>query len=369
MVPTSTGSGTEPYRVTIRKIAELAGVSIATVSRALNGRGDVSRQTRQAVLHIAELHGYRPRRGEAPPGLQLNGVTPAGRQLTGLVGVTLPWSEPTYFAQILAGAAEALYRQDMRALLCPTRDEHDREVSLLEHLRHGQTDGAVLILPQESPAELRQLKDQGFPFVVADPLYELDESIPVVASSNTRGANQATAHLLQLGHQRIGVITGPADGLATRGRLQGYHAALAAAGIMPDPDLQVEGDFLMPSGQAGAERLLDLDDPPTAIFAFNDPMACGVVRTARARGLRVPEDLSVVGFDDTVEAQVAEPPLTTVRQPLAELGRLSVTLLLSLLHQQWAEPLRVELATRMVVRSSTGPVPPRRHKRGKPARL
>jgi LacI family transcriptional regulator len=358
-------------RVTIRQVAELAGVSIATVSRVLNGRADVSEETRLVVERVARAQGYGTRRaatgraradhdgqreggrGEGVRGA--GGRGEGGRQGAGLVGVTMPYPGSAYFAAILAGAAEALYERNTRVLLCPTRHEHDREVSLLDRLIDEQTDGALLVLPEESDAELRRLSEHGFCFVVVDPLHDVGDGIPVVSAANASGANQATAHLLGLGHRRIGVITGPAGGVATKGRLQGYHAALAAAGIMPDPALEVAGDFMVASGAAGANHLLDQTDPPTAIFAFNDGMAVGALQAGRGRGLRLPEELSVVGFDDTLEAELAYPPLTTVRQPLAELGRMAVSLLFRLLRQQWFEPMRVELATRLVVRSSTSP--------------
>ena len=343
-VPKHTGG-----RVTIRQVAELAGVSIATASRALNGRGDVSRETRLAVQQVARTHGYKVRARSWPhPGAETDGA-----HWTGIVGVTMPYSDPAYFAKILAGTVGALSERSMRALVCPTRSEHNYEVSLIGQLVHGQTDGAVLVMPEESPEELRALKRQGFHFVVVDPVNELDEDIPVVSASNASGAYHATDHLLTLGHRRIGVITGPSDGVASRRRLLGYHTALAAAGTMPVPALQVEGNFIVSGGAAGAERLLDLAEPPTAIFAFNDSMAVGALQVARALGLRVPEDLSVVGFDDTIEAEVAYPPLTTVRQPLKELGRMAVDLLFRLLADQGSEPVHVELATRLVVRSST----------------
>ena len=335
-------------RVTIRQVAELAGVSAATASRALNGRGDVSDETRLAVQQVARAQGYgtRARSRRRPRG------SDDGAHWTGIVGVTMPYSAPTYFASILAGAVEALSERDMRALVCPTGHQHRYEATLIEELVRGETNGAVLILPEESPEELRALRDQGFPFVVVDPLHELDEDIPVVSAANTSGAHQATRHLLELGHRRIGAITGPPAGLATRRRLMGYHAAQVAAGIMPDPTLEVEGDFLIAGGVGGAARLLDLPDPPTAILAFNDSMAIGALTTARARGLEIPADLSIVGFDDTVEAEIAYPPLTTVRQPLKELGRMAVDLLFRLMAEQWSEPLHVELATRLIVRAS-----------------
>jgi LacI family transcriptional regulator len=331
-------------RVTIRQVAELAGVSIATVSRVLNGRADVSEETRQVVRQVARDHGYGPRRPQ--PGMP---------RRTGLVGVTMPFTDPAYFASILSGVAEALYERDMRVVLCPTRHEHDREVSLLDRLMHGETDGALLVLPEESNEELRLLTDHGYRFVVVDPLRDLDEGIPVVSAAHASGANQATRHLLELGHRRIGVITGPPEGTASKSRLQGYHAALAADGVMPDPDLEVAADFVIAGGVTGANRLLDLPEPPTAIFAFNDSLAIGALRAARARGLRLPGDLSVVGFDDTREASIVHPALTTVRQPLAELGRMAVTLLTRLLERQPFEPLHVELATKLVIRDSTAP--------------
>ena len=341
--------------MTIRQVAELAGVSVATASRALNGRGDVSAETRLAVQRVARTHGYKIR-----PRAHGTAAVPGGAaHWTGIVGITMPYAAPTYFATILAGAVEALAERNMRALVCPTRHQHNYERSLIEELVQSKTDGAVLVLPEESPAELRTLKQQGFHFVVVDPLYELDEDIPVVAAANAAGAHQATEHLLSLGHRRIAAITGPADGLATKRRLMGYHAAQVAAGVMPDATLEAEGDFLLAGGISGAERLLSLTDPPTAILAFNDSMAVGALQVARSRGLLVPQDLSIVGFDDTVEATVTHPPLTTVRQPLRELGRMAVHLLLRLMTGQSSEPLHVELATRLMARSSVAPPPVR----------
>jgi LacI family transcriptional regulator len=213
--------------------------------------------------------------------------------------------------------------------------------------------GALLLLPEESPAELRRLKDDGLAFVVVDPLHDLGPDIAVVSAANTSGAYRATSHLLQLGHRRIGVITGRRDGAASRARLQGHYAALVEAGVMPDPLLEVEADFVLPGGVVAADHLLGLADPPTAIFAFNDMMAVGASHAARARGLRLPEELSIVGFDDTPEAQAAHPGLTTVNQPLKELGRMAVSVLVRLLDDHRFEPPHVELATQLVVRSST----------------
>lgn len=334
-------------RLTIRDIAELAGVSIATVSRAVNGRGDVSEETRALVRRIARQHGYTAHR-------DARGLS-TGR--TGLIGVTLPVIHPTYFSAIVASVAEALDEHDMRIVLCPTQHQHDREITLIERLMHGTTDGAILVLPEESGSELRALVGRGYRCVVVDPGEQPGEGVPTVSAAHSAGADQAVRHLLGLGHRRIAAITGPRGRMATEERLRGYYAAVAGAGVLPDAGLVAESNFTVEGGYDAAARLLALADRPTAMFAFNDPLAIGAMQAARARGLRVPEDVSIVGFDDTTEAQFVTPGLTTVRQPLAEMGRMAVSLLLGLLEDQAHEPVQAELATKLVVRGSTAAPP------------
>jgi LacI family transcriptional regulator len=342
--PSGNGNGQARQR-TIREIAQLAGVSIATVSRVVNASGYVSEKTRSAVESVIREHGYTANR-------TARGLS-GGR--TGLVGVTVPRIHLAYFSLIVAGVAEALYEHDMRIVLCPTLHEHAREVSLLERLMHGTTDCGLLVLPEESSSELRTLMNHGYRFVVVDPRKRIDERVPTVSAAHSSGADQATRHLLDLGHRRIGAITGPRGTMATEERQRGYHAALAAAGVLPDPELVIESNFDIDGGRKAASALLDLADPPTAIFAFNDPLAIGAMQAALARNLRIPQDLSVVGFDDTAEAELVTPALTTVRQPLAEMGRMAVSLLIRLLENHRFEALHVELATQLIVRASSGP--------------
>jgi LacI family transcriptional regulator len=220
----------------------------------------------------------------------------------------------------------------------------------------GTTDGAILMLPEESIEELRMLQRQGFPFVVVDPREPPPEGVACVAAMHASGAKVATEHLLALGHRRIGAIAGTPGWYATEERVLGFRAALAAAGILLDPQLVVYSDWRMPRGIEAAEQLLALPDPPTAIFGFNDNVAIGALHAARKRGLSVPDDLSVVGFDDTELAVIVTPQLTSVRQPLAEMGRMGVSLLIRILEGQRVDALRVELATKLVVRESTGPL-------------
>jgi LacI family transcriptional regulator, galactose operon repressor len=332
-----------PVRLTIRQIAGLAGVSTATVSRAINDRAEVSPETREAVMRVVRQHGYSTNR-------TARGLS-AGR--TGLIGVTLPVLHHSYFSVILAGAGEALYEHDMRMVLCPTHHEHDREVSLLERLMRGTTDGAILILPEESSEELAALHADGYRFVIVDPHRPADEMVPTVSAAHSAGAGEATQHLLELGHRRIGAITGPRGWIATEERLRGYRGAIAGAGFMPDPELEIESDWHTTGGYEAANELLARRRRPTALFAFNDMLAVGAMQAARDRGLRIPEDLSVVGFDDTIEASIVTPALTTVRQPLAEMGRMAVALLVRMLHDQRIEALHIELETKLVVRDST----------------
>jgi LacI family transcriptional regulator len=331
---------------TIRDIARLAGVSVATVSRVLNDRPDVSAATRRAVLHVVERQRFQ--------------INPSARSLSrgrmGLVAVTVPVVEGHYFAAMLGGISDALDDADIRMLLLPARRDRSRQVPLRERLAPGSADGAVLMLPPESREELHELQNERMPITVIDPRVPLDEGIPCVAAANAAGARTATEHLLAFGHRSIAVITGPSGWAATEERRQGYQAALAREGLLPDPRLTLAGNWQIESGRAAAGRLLELDQPPTAIFAFNDEMAIGTLRAAHERGLRVPENLSVVGFDDVDRAELVTPKLTTVRQPLAEMGRMAVSLLLRLLDDQRLEALRVELARRLVVQASTAMV-------------
>jgi LacI family transcriptional regulator len=335
-------------RVTIREIADLAGVSIATVSRVVNGRGDVSAETRELVQRVVREHGYSVNRSA-------RGLS-GGR--TGFVGVTIPKVHPVYFSSILSGAAEALYEQDMRIVLCPTEHQHDREVGLLERLMHGTTDGALLVLPEETNEELENLLNHGYRFVVVDPLMHLNERIPAVSAANSSGANQAVKHLVGLGHRRIGAITGPTGWLATEERRGGYHAALASAGIMPDPALEIPTDFQIEGGIEAAGRLLDAPDRPTAIFGFNDNVAIGAMHAARARGLRIPDDVSIVGFDGISLGAHSRISLTTIAQPSAQMGEQGVELLVRRIAAPGEAGLRqVRLEPQLVERGSTGPPP------------
>jgi LacI family transcriptional regulator len=342
----SDGTPTVRSRITLRDVARRAGVSMMTVSRVLNGHPDVAPATRDAVLEHAQALGY----GAWAAQLQT-------RARTGLIALAVPFipSEGDYFAEIVSGASEALAERGAYLVLSSTRHQHDREVWLVDLLLRGRTDGAILISPSESPAELAALRAEGHPFVVIDPNLPLGDEIPAIAAMNAAGARAATEHLIGLGHRRIGIITGSLQWTESIDRLAGYHAALAAAGVPVLPEILAEADFTMQGGIEAVQRLLALPDPPTAIFSCNDNMAIGVIQAAVEHGLTVPRDLSVVGFDDVAAAALVTPPLTTVRQPLQDMGRAAVSLLDRLIEGRPIEAMRIEVATRLIVRASTGP--------------
>ena len=321
-------------------------MSIATVSRVLNDRPDVAQETRQAVLKVIRELNFAPNR-------TLRAV-PTGR--TGFVGVTTPMFQGDYFTGLITGITDALDELDLQAVLCPTFHLHQQEAGLVDRLVRARTDGAILVLPSESSDELEILKQRGFRFVVADEAYRLDGDFPIVTSANMAGAIEATEHLLELGHRRIGLIKGIPNFVATDERASGYRAALTGAGVSLDPQLEVWGQFNTIDGRAAAAALLDLPEPPTAIFACNDDMAVAVLQEARARGLGVPQDLSVVGFDDATISRITLPAITTVRQPLEEIGRIAVTLLTHMIDGQTVDPVRLEMRARLIVRDSTAPV-------------
>lgn len=332
-------------RTLIWDVAREAGVSIATVSRALNGKTDVASLTRERILRIAQERGYISNQH--------------ARALLGrrTIGFAVPQVHSLYFAEILQGAVEALEAYEACLLVCPTGYRSEREQSLLQRLLRDRVDGALLVLPAESNLQLVHLQQRGSPFVIIDPTYPVSEQLLVVAATNMAGARQATEHLLASGHRRIGTITGPATWCATIDRLAGYRAVLTGAGLSIDPALSLASDFTAEGGLRAARRLLALPEPPTAVFAFNDEMAVGTLQAARERGLRVPEDLSIIGFDDASFASYTTPALTTVRQPLRELGQAGVDLLFRQLRGQVVEARRIELSTRLIVRASTAIAP------------
>ncbi|WP_432839425.1 LacI family DNA-binding transcriptional regulator [Dactylosporangium sp. CA-092794] len=330
-------------------MASQTGLSIATISRVLNGRANVAPDTRERVLQAMGGLGRRaPRRRGG--GLQKadNGVY-----------VRCPYVLSDYFGIIVSAITEALDRHGMHAIV-DAGESAWRRTGVLPTLSAGwpQVTGAILILPVEGADELERLRDRGFPFVVVDPRTAPPRNIAAVSAANFAGARRLMAHLVELGHRRVGVLGGPPEWTAMSDRMAGYTAPLVGVGVYPAPELlRSVKDPTIEAGRAVAAELLDLPRRPTALVAFNDKMAAGALQAAAERGLRVPGELSVAGFDDIDVSRATLPALTTVRQPLEEMGRMAVSLLGRMLTGHELDALHVELATELVVRGSTGPAP------------
>ena len=329
-------------KVTVRAIAAEAGVSIATVSRVMNGHVQVAPETQELVLRAVG---------------RLGGPTPSRRGRNGgLILVRCPYVLADYFGLIVSSIAETLSLYGRRLVL--DAGEASQETPVLRSLASDPAVvGAILILPPEPGEELVALQSQGFPFVVVDPRTLLPRDIASVSASHLAGARSVTAHLTSLGHRRIGVIGGPREWLAGEQRMAGHTSALADTGILGSPELVRRIPPTVEGGYTAGCELLDLPQRPTALAAFNDKAAVGALRAAHERGLRVPQDLSVTGFDDIDLSRITDPMLTTVRQPLEEMGRIAVSLLVRLLEEHTVETLHIELATHLIVRGTTGPVP------------
>jgi LacI family transcriptional regulator len=329
-------------RVTIAMIAREAGVSLPTVSKVLNGHTDVASETRQRVQELLTAAGYR-RRGRSA-------------RRVGLVDFLITELDTPWACELLRGAEREAHRLGSGLVVTVTHDRRTDPREWLKSLASRRSDGVVLVVSRVQQAITERLRPLNTPFVVVDPVGGFDPAVPAVGATNWAGGFAATEHLIGLGHRRIGMIAGPHDMMCSQERLDGYRAALGRVGIPAEGKLVRHGDFYTEGGRRGAAALLSLAEPPTAIFAGCDQHARGVYDEAHARGLRIPEDLSVIGFDDVDACQWMSPKLTTIRQPLAEMSALAIRTVLQP-HSPDESVLRVELATSLVVRESTGPVP------------
>ncbi|MQA12275.1 MAG: LacI family DNA-binding transcriptional regulator [Pseudonocardiaceae bacterium] len=324
-------------RATLATIAEAAGVSLPTVSKVLNGKDDVAADTRARIRNLFEEHNY------VPVGTRRT----SNKALVDLVFSALdsPWA-----VEIIRGVVESGLD-----VVVSSMTNAPRRLRWAESLVKERRAGALVVTSELTSADRRILQRAQIPLVVIDPVDLPDPDLPSVGATNWGGGLSATEHLIELGHRRIGVIGGPPGFLCSRARIDGYRTALERAEVAFDADLVRHGDFHHEGGYRRAFELLELPERPTAIFAGSDEQALGTVEAARVSGLSVPADLSVVGFDDLPVARWSSPPLTTVRQPLAEMGQHAGRMLAELIADNPLNSHRVELATQLTVRSSTAP--------------
>ncbi|WP_446724970.1 LacI family DNA-binding transcriptional regulator [Nocardiopsis sp. N85] len=328
-------------------VAERAGVGRGTVSRVINGSAQVSPRTREAVHNaIAEL-GYSPN--------QAARTLVTRRTDTIALVVSEPrdrlFSDP-FFADIIRGVSSVLHERDLQLMLTTARSE-------IEHKRVGDylsgfhVDGALLVsLHRDDPLSER-LASAGVPVVHGGRPHSPEQPAPFcVDIDNVGGAEQAVRYLLEQGHRRIATISGPLDMNAGVERLRGYQRVMAEAGLDIDDRFVVQGDFSVEGGARAMERLLDGGAEPDAIFVASDMMAIGGLRVLRSRGLRVPDDIALIGHDDTLMAQHSDPALTTVHQPTVQMGREMARLLVDVAIPRVSESETIILATHLVTRES-----------------
>lgn len=323
----------------IRRVAELAGVSVATVSRTLKNPDVVAPATRERVQAAVAAANYRP-----------NGMAVQFRsRRTGNLVVLVPLIANSFFARVIAGIQQAAQAAGYRVLLCDTAGDERREREYAELVYARQADGVIQLRAFDPFA------GQGdIPPVVNACEVLAEHTWPKVRLDNRAAARCLTEHLLALGHRRIALIKGPEDSPLTLERLAGYQEALTQAGIALDPGLLHEGDFTLAAGAAAAKALLALPERPTALFCCSDEMAIGALQILRRSGLRVPEDISLAGFDDIAFAAYTEPPLTTIAQPAEAFGQRAVAMLLEVLNGGTPAAREVVLPFELKVRGSTG---------------
>ncbi len=329
-------------RITLARVAEEAGVSLSTISKVLNGRSDVASATRARVETLLSERGY-VRRG---------GRTEARADLIELVFHEL---DPIWSMEIIDGVESVAKAHGLSVVLTVSGSRHSPDPDWIEGVMRRRPVGVVLVFSELAPEYRERLRSRAIPFVIVDPAGDPSPDAPSVGSANWSGGLAATRHLIELGHRRIAAITGPEDMMCSLARLDGFRSAMGSAGLPIREDWIRFGDFHVDGGRDRAREVLTGDDRPTAIFAGSDLQALGALEAAREAGLRVPEHLSIVGYDDIPLAKWMR--LTTVHQPLRRMGEEAARLAISLADEPAGSTPRMDLATSLVVRESTAPLP------------
>ncbi|MEV0178670.1 substrate-binding domain-containing protein [Streptomyces sp. NPDC050625] len=333
---------------TLAVVAREAGVSVPTASKVVNGREDVAPETRRRVTEALDRLGYvrRPRFDTA--------------KAPGLVDLVVHSLDSSWSGAVLHGVEEAAHEAGLEVVVSAglTRTRAGRpERGWLDKLTARGSSGVLFNLAELSPAQYAWLDHHRIPYVMIDPAHEPPPGAVSVGAANWQGGVTATEHLLTLGHEQVAVITGHRRTMCGSARVAGYRSALASAGVRPHAEYVRHAGFDEATARLRMLELLDLSEPPTAVFVCSDRMALGVYTALAERGLRVPDDISVVGFDDLPEARWVTPALTTIRQPLSEMAAAGLRLLVRMMQGERPEGTRTELSTRLVRRASTAARP------------
>jgi len=331
-------------RVTLAAVADEAGVSLSTISKVLNGRSDVSAATRSRVEVLLKEHGYSRRGGRAVA-------------KTDLIELVFHELDSVWAMELIVGVESVAKEHGLSVVLTESGDQHSPAPDWIEGVMRRRPVGVVLVFSDLAPQYRERLKSRAIPFVIVDPAGDPSPEAPSVGSANWSGGLMATRHLIELGHTRIAAITGPDHMMCSLARLDGYRTAMNSAGLTIDPSWIRFGDFHVQGGRHHTEELLALPNTPTAIFAGSDLQAMGTLEAVRATGLRVPEDVSIVGYDDIPPARWVSPALTTVHQPLRRMGAEAASLAIRMGREGLPTIPRMDLATSLVVRQSTAPPP------------
>ncbi|WP_117235990.1 DNA-binding transcriptional regulator CytR [Vibrio maerlii] len=329
---------------TMKDVAQLAGVSTATVSRALMNPEKVSIDTRKRVEAAVMESGYSP--NSLARNLRRN-------ESKTIVAIVPDICDP-YFTEIIRGIEDAAVENGYLVLLGDSGQEKKRESSFVNLVFTKQADG-MLLLGTNLPFDVSKAEQKNLPPMVMACEFAPELELPTVHIDNLTSAFEAVNYLAQLGHKKIAQIAGPEDATLCQFRHQGYQQALRRAGAVMTDDYVVHGDFSFEAGAKAVRELLALPEPPTAIFCHNDTMAIAAIKEAKILGLRVPQDLSVVGFDDIQFSQYCEPPLTTISQPRYEIGRQTMLMMLDLLRGNNVQTGSRLLETQLIIRESAAP--------------
>ncbi|RFU64422.1 LacI family transcriptional regulator [Peribacillus saganii] len=326
--------------VRIVDVAKMANVSTATVSRVISNTGSVKSGTAEKVLEAIQKLNYQP-----------NLLARQLRRLeTKTILVVVPDITNTFFSNVLRGIEAIASEHGYQVLLGDTENIVERESGYLTIIRQKKADGMILLTARSSQNLLEEIA-QEYPVVLACEYIE-GSKLPTVSIDNISSARKAADYLIGLGHKRIAHISGPLGVVVGRDRLRGFQQAMIQNGLTVEPFLVQEGDFTFESGFNLMMKFLALEHPPTAVFAANDEMAIGAVKAIKSKRLKVPEDISVVGFDDIKFASVFEPAITTIAQPTFELGKIAMELLLKLMNNDELEKKQYMLEDKLVVRES-----------------
>ncbi|MBX7236848.1 MAG: LacI family transcriptional regulator [Caldilineales bacterium] len=324
---------------TVYTVAERAGVSVATVSRVLNNSPKVREKTKARVLKVMEELNYQP--NASARGLALN--------RTEVIALIFPDISGPFYTEVIRGVESEADKNNYNVLIYGTHGKIERGRFL--RLLPTKVDGLILMARSVEDKYVFDLHSRKIAFVLLSRQIDGLEA-DCIMTNNIEGAFAAVEHLLGHGHRRIGFISGPVDSPDSKARFEGYRQALQSHGLPFLPQVVERGDFLQAGGYQAMNRLLDQTDTPSAVFAANDEMALGAIDAVQARGLNIPGDIAIIGFDDIGMASFARPPLTTIRQPMRDLGKLAVRQLLRRIGTPDAQPETVRLPTQLIVRQS-----------------